>query len=154
MGIMSIMSIKQQLENDIKEAMRAKDELRKRALRSALSSIRLAEVEKGGELDDAAVMAVLQKEIKSRHETIADAERAGRADMLAEAQAEIGVLESYLPKPFSPEELEQLARRAIQEVGATSPKEMGQVMKVLMPQLQGRATGNEASQVVRRLLGA
>ncbi len=148
------MSIKQQLENDIKEAMRAKDELRKRALRSALSSIRLAEVEKGGELDDAGVMAVLQKEIKSRHETIADAERAGRADMLAEAQAEIKVLESYLPQPFSPEELEQLARQAIQEVGATSPKEMGQVMKVLMPQLQGRASGAEASQVVRRLLGA
>lgn len=148
------MSIKQQLENDVKEAMRARDEIRKRALRSALSAIRLAEVEKGGELDDSAIMAVLQKEIKSRHETIADAERAGRAEMLAEAQAEIGVLESYLPKPFTSEELEELARQAIQQVGATSPKEMGQVMKVLMPQLQGRATGNEANQVVRRLLGA
>lgn len=148
------MSIKQQLENDVKEAMRAKDELRKRTLRSALASIRLAEVEKGGELDDSGVMAVLQKEIKARHETIADAERARRAEMVAEAQAEIGVLESYLPKPFSPEELEALARQAIQQVGATSPKEMGQVMKVLMPQLQGRATGNEANQVVRRLLGA
>lgn len=151
---MSFMSIKQQLENDIKEAMRARDELRKRALRSALAAIRLAEVEKGGELDDSGIMAVLQKEIKSRHETIADAERAGRAEMAKEAQAEIGVLESYLPKPFSPEELEALVRQAIQQVGATSPKEMGQVMKVLMPQLQGRATGNEANQVVRRLLGA
>ncbi len=151
---MSFMSIKQQLENDVKEAMRAKDELRKRTLRSALASIRLAEVEKGSELDDSGVMAVLQKEIKARHETIADAERARRAEMVAEAQAEIGVLESYLPKPFSPEELEALARQAIQQVGATSPKEMGQVMKVLMPQLQGRATGNEANQVVRRLLGA
>lgn len=148
------MSIKQQLENDIKEAMRARDELRKRALRSALAAIRLAEVEKGGELDDSGLMAVLQKEIKSRHETIGDAERAGRAEMVAEARAEIGVLESYLPKPFSPEELEALARQAIQQVGATSPKEMGQVMKALMPQLQGRATGNEANQVVRRLLGA
>lgn len=154
MGIMSFMSIKQQLEYDVKEAMRARDEVRKRALRSALTAIRLAEVEKGGELDDTAIMAVLQKEIKSRHETIADAERAGRAEMLAEAQAEIGVLESYLPKPFTPEELEELARQAIQQVGATSPKEMGQVMKALMPQLQGRATGNEANQVVRRLLGA
>lgn len=151
---MSFMSIKQQLENDIKEAMRARDELRKRALRSALAAIRLAEVEKGGELDDSGLMAVLQKEIKSRHETIGDAERAGRAEMVAEARAEIGVLESYLPKPFSPEELEALARQAIQQVGATSPKEMGQVMKALMPQLQGRATGNEANQVVRRLLGA
>jgi hypothetical protein len=151
---MNVMNIKQQLENDVKEAMRAKDELRKRALRSALSSIRLAEIEKGSALDDAALMAVMQKEIKSRHETIVDAERAGRADLAAEAQAEIGVLEGYLPKPFSTEELENLARLAIQEAGATSPTEMGQVMKILMPQLQGRATGNEASQVVRRLLGA
>ena len=151
---MNSMNIKEQLENDVKEAMRAKDELRKRSLRSALSSIRLAEIEKGSALDDAAVMAVLQKEIKSRQETIADAERAGRADMIAEAQAEIGVLESYLPKSFTAEELENLARQAIKEAGATSPKEMGQVMKILMPQLQGRATGNEANQVVRRLLGA
>jgi uncharacterized protein len=151
---MNIMNIKQQLENDVKEAMRAKDELRKRALRSALSSIRLAEIEKGSPLDDSALMAVLQKEIKSRQETIADAERAGRADMVAEAQAEISVLENYLPKPFTTEELENLASLAIQEAGATSPKEMGQVMKILMPQLQGRATGNEASQIVRKLLGA
>jgi uncharacterized protein len=151
---MNVMNIKQQLENDVKEAMRAKDELRKRALRSALSSIRLAEIEKGSALDDAALMAVMQKEIKSRHETIVDAERAGRADLATEAQAEIGVLEGYLPKPFATEELENLARLAIREAGATSPKEMGQVMKILMPQLEGRATGNEASQVVRRLLGA
>jgi uncharacterized protein len=151
---MNIMNIKQQLENDVKEAMRAKDELRKRALRSALSSIRLAEIEKGSPLDDSALMAVLQKEIKSRQETIADAERAGRADMVAEAQAEISVLENYLPKPFTTEEMENLASLAIQEAGATSPKEMGQVMKILMPQLQGRATGNEASQIVRKLLGA
>ncbi|MGW8251735.1 MAG: GatB/YqeY domain-containing protein [Anaerolineales bacterium] len=146
------MDIKQQLESDMKDAMRAKDELRKRTLRMALSAIRFAEIEKGGSLDDQAIYTLLQKEIKSRHESISDAERAGRADLVEEFRAEIDVLEAYLPKPFTEQELEQLARRAIQEAGATSPKEMGQVMKILMPQLQGRATGSEASQVVRSLL--
>lgn len=148
------MSIKEQLENDIKEAIRDKDELRKRTLRLTLTEIRLAEVEKGGELDDQALMALLQKQIKSRHESIADAERAGRSNLIEEVKAEIGVLEAYLPKQLSAQELEQMARQAIAEAGATSPREMGQVMKILIPRLQGRASGNEASQVVRTLLGA
>lgn len=152
MGIMIQMDVKKQLENDMKDAMRAKDELRKRTLRMALSAIRLAEIDKGAPLDDQATYAMLQKEIKSRHESIADAERAGRPDLVADSEAEIAVLESYLPKPFTEEELEKLAQQAIDEAGATSQKEMGQVMKILMPKLQGRATGNEASQVVRRLL--
>jgi len=146
------MSIKQQLENDLKEAMRNKDELRKRTLRLTLTDIRLAEVEKGGALDDPALMALVQKEIKSRHESIADAERAGRPDLIEELRAEISVLEAYLPQQLSTQELEELARQAIAEAGATSPKEMGLVMKLLVPRLQGRASGNEASQVVRKLL--
>lgn len=146
------MSIKQQLENDLKEAMRNKDELRKRTLRLTLTDIRLAEVEKGGTLDDPALMTLLQKEIKSRHESIADAERAGRPDLIEELRAEISVLEAYLPQQLSTQELEELARQAIAEAGATSPKEMGLVMKLLVPRLQGRASGNEASQVVRKLL--
>ena len=146
------MSIKQQLENDLKEAMRNKDELRKRTLRLTLTDIRLAEVEKGGALDDPALMTLVQKEIKSRHESIADAERAGRPDLIEEVRAEISVLEAYLPQQLSTQELEELARQAIAEAGATSPKEMGLVMKLLVPRLQGRASGNEASQVVRKLL--
>ena len=151
---MNAMNTKQRLESDLKDAMRTKDDLRKRTLRMALSSIQLAEVDKGGELDDQAVIAAVQKEIKSRHETIEDAERAGRLDMIENAKAEITVLETYLPQPFSEDELEQLACQAIAEAGASSPKEMGQVMKILLPRLQGRATGSEASQAVRKLLGA
>jgi uncharacterized protein len=147
------MDIKQQLEYDVKEAMRSRDELRKRTLRMTLANIRLAEVDKGGALDEPALMALLQKEIKSRHESIADAERAGRSELAEEIRAEIGLLEAYLPQPFSAQELQELARQAITEAGATSPKEMGMVMKILMPRLQGRATGSEASQVVRNLLG-
>jgi uncharacterized protein YqeY len=152
MGIMKRMDTRQRLESDIKDAMRAKDELRKRTLRMALSSIRLAEIEKGEALDEQATLALLHKEIKSRQESIADAERAGRPDLIEESQAEITILESYLPVQFSEQELEALARQAIDQAGATSPREMGQVMKILMPLLQGRATGNDASQVVRRLL--
>jgi hypothetical protein len=111
------MNIKQQLENDLKEAIRNKDELRKRTLRLTLTDIRLAEVEKGGALDEAALLALLQKEIKSRHESIADAERAGRPDLIEEVRAEIGVLEAYLPRQLSPQELEELARQAITETG-------------------------------------
>lgn len=146
------MDTRQRLESDVKDAMRAKDELRKRTLRMALSSIRLAEIENRAALDEQATLALLHKEIKSRQESIADAERAGRPDLIEESQAEITILETYLPEQFSEQELEALARQAIDQAGATSPKEMRQVMKILMPQLEGRATGNDASQVVRRLL--
>jgi uncharacterized protein len=146
------MSTKAQLESALKDAMRAQDDLRKRTLRMAISAIRFAEIEKGGELEESAVLAILQKEVKSRHESIADAQRANRPDLEAACREEIAVLEGYLPKPFSPEDLENLARQVIAEVGATSPREMGQVMKILMPRLQGKATGDQASQVVRKLL--
>jgi len=154
MSIMNSVDIKTQIENDIKDAMRAKDELRKRTLRMALSAIKLAEVDKGGPLDEQGLYGVIQKEIKSRKESIADAERAGRSDLITETQAEMVILEGYLPQALSPDELEQMAREAIAEAGVNSPQQMGQVMKLLMPRLQGRASGNEASQMVKKLLGA
>jgi len=146
------MLTKAQLESALKDALRAGDDLRKNTLRLALSAIRLAEVEKGASLDESALLAVLQKEVKSRRESIADAQRANRLDLVSAAEAEIVVLETYLPQPLSPAELEILAHQVIQEVGATSLREMGQVMKVLIPKLQGRATGDQASQAVRKLL--
>jgi uncharacterized protein YqeY len=146
------MTTKAQLESDLKDAMRANDDLRKRTLRMALSAIRFAEVESGSALDENAILAILQKEVKMRQEAIAEAQHANRPDLEEASKAEITVLEPYLPRSFSPEELESQARQAIADVGATSPQEMGKVMKVLMPRLQGRATGDQASQVVRRLL--
>jgi hypothetical protein len=97
-------------------------------------------------------MAILHKEIKSRREAIADAEKAGRPDLIQAGEAEIAILEGFLPKGFSSEELDALARQAVTEAGATSIREMGAVMKLLMPRLQGRATGDQASQAVRKLL--
>ncbi|OGO42117.1 MAG: hypothetical protein A2W36_05130 [Chloroflexi bacterium RBG_16_58_14] len=146
------MSVKSQLENALKDALRAGDDLRKRTLRMALAAIKQTEIDKGITLEDPGVMAILQKEIKTRRETIADAERANRSDLAAASQAEITYLESFLPQELTPQELEDLARQAIAESGATSAREMGQVMKLLMPRLQGRASGDAASQTVRRLL--
>jgi uncharacterized protein YqeY len=146
------MGTKAKLENDLKEAMRSGDEPRKRTLRMALSAIRLAEVETGGQLDENAVLNILQKDVKAHHESIEDALRANRPDLEKAALEEIEILEGYLPKQLTPQELEALASQVIAEVGASSPREMGQVMKTLMPRLEGRATGDQASQVVRKLL--
>lgn len=146
------MTLKTELENALKDALRAGDDLRKRTLRMALAGVRQAEIDKGLTLDDAGVMAILQKEIKSRHEAIADAERARRPEMVDAQKSEIAVLEGFLPRPLTPQELEDLARQAIAEAGAASPAQLGQVMKLLMPRLQGRASGDAASQAVRKLL--
>lgn len=146
------MTTKKQLEEALKEAMRSRDDVRKRTLRMVLSAIKLSEIEKGEGLEDSEMMAVLQKEVKSRKESIADAQHAGRPDLVDAAEAEIKVLEEYLPEPLTPDQLELIAKDAIDEVGATSMREMGQVMKVLMPRIQGQATGEQASQIVRNLL--
>lgn len=146
------MSMKNQLEQALKEALRASDETRKRTLRMVLAAIRNAEVERRGPLDEAGILSIIHKEIKTRREVIQDAQRAQRPQLVAEAEAEIAVLESFLPKRLTTEELEQMARQAIAEIGATSIKEMGQVMKILMPRIQGRAEGSQVSQIVRNLL--
>jgi uncharacterized protein len=146
------MTDKAQLESDLKESLRAGDETRKNTVRMVLSAIKLAEIEKGNPLDETGITSILQKEVKSRRESIADAQRANRPDLVAAAEAEIAILESYLPKAMSSEELDALARQAVQEAGANSVREMGQVMKILMPRLQGRASGDQASQAVRKLL--
>jgi uncharacterized protein YqeY len=146
------MTDKADLQNALKDAMRANDDLRKRTLRMALSAIRLAEVDKRRQLDEQETLAILQKEVKTRQEAIDEARGANRPQLEADAQAEIEVLQEFLPQPLTQEELEAMARQAVDEVGATSQREMGQVMKVLVPRLQGKATGKQASEVVRKLL--
>jgi hypothetical protein len=146
------MTAKKEIEDDLKVAMRSGDAQLKSTLRMILSSIKLAEIDKTTPLNESEVDAILQKEIKSRRETIADAKRAGRPDLAAEANAEIVIISKYLPQQLSAEEIEALAKEAITETGATSPKEMGAVMKLLMPKVQGRADGSQVSQIVRRLL--
>lgn len=143
---------KSQLEDDLKQAMRAGDDLRKRTLRMALSAIKLAEVDKRRELEERELLAILRKEVKSRQETLVEARELGREDLAEAAQAEIEILRAYLPQPLKPEEIERIARDTIAEVGATAPQDMGKVMKDLMPCMQGRADGKLVSDIVRRLL--
>lgn len=147
------MSIKSQIEKDLVDAMRSGDMLRKRTLRMVLSAFKFSEIDKGTSLDEAASISIIQKEIKSRRETIVDAQRAERPDLVTEAKAEITLLETYLPAQLNQSELETMARQAIAEVGATTISEVGLVMKLLMPRVQGRAEGSQVSQVVRQLLG-
>lgn len=146
------MTSKVQLENELKNAMRSGDDVRKRTLRMVLSAIRMAELDKGQPLDENGVMTVLQKEVKTRQESIAEASKANRPDLAASTQAEITILEGYLPRQMSTPELEELVRQVIQEAGAASPADMGKVMKLLTPRLEGRASGSQASQIVRQLL--
>ena len=146
------MLTKETIENQLKEAMRNKDEVGKRTFRMILSAVKLAEVEKRGELDEPALLAVLQKEVKTRRESIADAEKAGRQDLAQSTKAELDLIATFLPAPLTPEELEGIIRDAIREGGAESPKEMGKVMKLVTPKIQGRADNREVSQMVRKLL--
>jgi hypothetical protein len=117
-----------------------------------LTAWKLAEVEKGGSLDDSSIVALFQREAKARRETIADAERAGRLEARQAAEAELAYLSTFLPKPFTESELRELASATIQQVGATGPSQVGIVMKTLMPTIQGRADGKTVSQVVQDLL--
>lgn len=146
------MSLKSELEDALKDAMRAKDKPRKSTLRMALSAVKLAEVERRDELEDEAVLRILQKEVKSRRELIEDAEKADRPDIIKEAEAEIKILEGYLPQALSSDELQTLVVEAIAEVGASAPGDMGNVMKVIIPKVAGRADGGQISQIVRDTL--
>jgi uncharacterized protein YqeY len=142
------------IENDFKTAFKSEDEVSKRTLRMVLASIKLVEVEKGRTLSDDEVLVVLQKEIKSLRESITDAKKAGRDDLIAETEPEIQILEQYTPQQLDEEEIKELAQDTIDEVGASSPQEMGKVMKVLMPKVQGQADGSKVSAVVRSLLAS
>jgi uncharacterized protein len=146
------MASKADLESDLKQAMRNSDEVRKRTLRMVLSALKLAEVEKRGALDEAAIAGILRKEIKLRQEAIEEAQHAGRQELAQASQAEIAVLEGYLPKAMDPAELEAMVRQAISEAGAVGPQDMGKVMKILMPRVEGRADGKQLSSLVRDLL--
>jgi uncharacterized protein len=169
------MTLKERLSNDLKTAMRAGDEVAKTALRQLLAGVRQAELEqraartKGrGEanpsseaelaaleqisLSDADVVTVVQREAKSIRESMADAERAGRADLVASNAASLRLVEAYLPQQLSRAEIAELARAAIAEAGATDLKQLGAVMKLLSPRVKGLADGRVVNEVVRELL--
>ena len=146
------MTIKDQLNDSMKDAMKSGDEVRKRTVRMVLAAVKQVEVDKRTELDDLAVIGIIQKEIKNRREALEEARKAKRADLEAENEAEIKVLEAFLPQAMPAEELRALVQAAIAETGAASPADMGKVMKVVMAKVAGRAPGDMVSQAVREQL--
>jgi uncharacterized protein YqeY len=146
------MDTKTQLSEALKESMKAGDEVRKRTVRMALAAIKQAEIDRRVTLDEASVLAIIQKEIKIRKESLEEAQKANREDLVGAAQAEIDVLNTFLPKGLSTEDLRALAQAAIAETGASTLADMGKVMKVMMAKVAGRAPGDQVSAVVRELL--
>jgi hypothetical protein len=153
------MTIKDQLNESMKAAMKSGDEVRKRTVRMALAAVKQAEVDKRSnpvdkriELDDAAVMNILQKEIKNRRESLEEAKKANRLDLVGANQAEIDVLQAFLPQAMPAEELRALVQAAIAETGAASPADMGKVMKTVLQKVAGRAPNDMVSTTVREFL--
>ena len=148
------MGLKERLQDDLKDALRARDERRKSVIRMALAVITNAEVEHGGDLDDPGVTAVLQKEARQRQDTIAELRQTDRSDLLAKEEAELAILEEYLPKLLSRDEIVAEARQVVAEMEATGMGQMGPVMSALMSKLKGRVDGRLVNEVVRELLSA
>jgi uncharacterized protein YqeY len=151
------MGLREQLMEDLKEAMRHQDAVRKRTIRSVIAALKQAETELDASgqrvhLDDQGIQNVIHKQAKQRQESIVEFGKGGRQDLVEQEQAELAILQSYLPRQLSREEIEAEARQAIAEVEASGPQDLGKVMKPLMARLRGRADGRLANQIVRELL--
>lgn len=148
------MTLHDRLLTDLKEAMRSGNVIRRSILRLVQAGVHNLEIEKGRPADDSDVLAVIAKEERRHRESIAEFTRGKRPDLREREEAELEVLMEYLPQPVSQEELLALIKQAIQEVGAQGPKDKNKVMSRLMPQLRGKADGQEVSALVTQLLTA
>ncbi len=146
-------SITARLNDELKAAMRARDKQRRNTIRLLQSALKQVEIDTRSALDEEAELKILRREAKQRRETISELEAAGRADDAAEARYELGLIESFLPQQLTAEELLPIVAKAVAETGATSMKQMGEVMRVVMPRVQGRADGRAVNALVRELLG-
>ena len=146
------MSLIKELESELEQAMRDRDTVRRDALRLILASLRSAEKELQRPLHEDEELQVLQRERKRRVESIEAFEAAGREEQAAKEEAELEVLEEFMPEPLDEEDLERIVDDAIAEVGATSMRDLGRVMADVMPQIAGRADGSAVSQLVREKL--
>lgn len=147
------MTTLEQLREDMKTALRNKDTLRLGTIRLVLAELKNKEIDKRAPLDEGEVVDALRSIIKKRKDVIAEAQAAGRADVVERESAELKVIEGYLPAGLSHEEIARLVQSAIAETGARVPADVGKVMKVLMPQVKGRADGKLVNDLVRQKLG-
>jgi uncharacterized protein YqeY len=146
------MSLKDRLAEDLKQAMRQGDERRKSTIRLVRAAITNTEIERGEELGDDGVLAIIARQAKQRRESVTEFAKAGRRDLVDQEEEELQILLSYLPAQMSRDEIEVAAQQVIAEVGATSRAQMGEVMRRLMSQLKGKADGGLVNQVVREIL--
>lgn len=150
------MPLKEQLANDLKDAIRQGDEVRKSSLRMLMSAINTEEVSgsERHELADDDVMKVIARQVKQRRESIDEFQKAGRKELADKEEAELKVLQAYMPEQMGRDEIEAEAKKVIAEVGATGPQDKGKVMQAIMPRLSGRAEGRDINEVVTELLAA
>ncbi len=146
------MSIIERIDSDLKVAMKSSEKVRVSTLRMVKASLKNLEIEKG-ELSDDDVIGVLSTQAKQRRESISEFEKGGRQDLADQERAELAVILSYLPEQLSEEELTGIIQETIRETGASSLKDMGRLMKNLMPRVKGRADGKLVSRKVKELLG-
>jgi len=144
--------LKAKLNQDLKEALKAKDEVKLRTVRMLLAAIKNFEVEKMGPATDEEIFQIMSKEIKKRQEAIEMYEKGGRPDLAQAEKQEIEVIQSYMPNQLGEEEIRELARKVISEMNLKSPKDVGTAMKVIMPQVKGRADGKLVNKIVSELL--
>ena len=149
------MSIKEQLTADMKEAMKSHDKDRLSVIRFVRGAIRQAEIDGGHkELSDEDVIGVISKEVKMRKDSLEEFRKGDRQDLVAQTEAEIAVLMPYLPQQLSEEEIRTFVKEAVEKSGASSQKDMGKVMGLLMPKVKGRADGKLVNSIVREMLNA
>ena len=152
------MSLKEQLTEDMKTAMKAKEEGKQRlaVIRMVRSAIRQQEIDGNGKqaLDDEGVIAIISKEVKMRKDSLEEFKKGDRQDLVAQTEAEIAVLMPYLPQQLSEEEIRTFVKEAVEKSGAPSQKDMGKVMGLLMPKVKGRADGKLVNSIVREMLNA
>lgn len=146
--------LKDTIQDDLTTAMKARDAVRTQTLRGVITAVKNAEIDKRTTLDDDAVLEVVAREAKRRRESIEAFGSAGRDDLVAKETAELEILSAYLPAALSDDDLAALVDAAVTEAGATSMREMGAVMKILTPQVRGRADGAAVAAAVKARLGA
>lgn len=147
------MSLKEQLLEDMKDAMKKKDTVRKNAIQMARAAILQTEKDNRITLDDDGVTDVIAKEVKKRRDVLPEYERSGREDLVRDLKVEIDTLMKYLPQQLTEEELEAIVRQTVEETGASSPRDMGRVMQAVMPKVRGRADGKMVNAIVKKILG-
>jgi uncharacterized protein YqeY len=146
------MALAEKIRTDLEQSLRKNDKLRVSVLRLVLSSLHNAEIAQQKKLDDAGVLTVIDKEAKMRRESIEAFEKGNRQDLVDKEKTELAILLEYLPEQMTRDQIVEAARKVISELGASSPKDRGKVMSQLMPQLRGKAQGQEVSEVVNELL--